>query len=104
MLQTKQVRIVCSNGLNGEAIIGMDYVKTPLFTPTKPFGVVLIGGSIGEAANSVHPYLPRFNGRLVAEFDDREEAKTYAKERRSRLSKGERSHYGMSYKTVVLKK
>jgi len=35
--------------------------------------------------------------KVVAEFENHEEAKAYAKRRRAALSPGEKSYYGMSY-------
>lgn len=35
--------------------------------------------------------------KVVAEFEDHEKAKAYAKSRRASLSPGEKSYYGMSY-------
>jgi len=35
--------------------------------------------------------------KVVAEFEDHEEAKAYAKRRRAELSPGEKGYYGMSY-------
>lgn len=35
--------------------------------------------------------------KVVAEFENHEEAKVYAKMRRKSLSPGEKSYYGMSY-------
>ena len=60
---------------------------------TKPFGVVEKGGSIGSQAN----YLPRYQGRLIATFDTKEQAAAYARRRRAGLSAGERSYYKMTY-------
>jgi len=47
--------------------------------------VILVGGSIGMV------------NKIVREFENHEEAKAYAKTRRSFLSPGEKSYYGMSY-------
>ena len=47
--------------------------------------VILKGGYIGKG------------NKVVAEFENHEEAKAYAKSRRSFLSPGEKSYYGMSY-------
>ena len=35
--------------------------------------------------------------KVIKEFEDHEEAKAYAKSRRSFLSPGEKSYYGMSF-------
>ena len=50
------------------------------------YGVFLQGGSVGEA-----------NDEPVKEFTDKEEAKAFARRRRSTLSKGERQYYKMTY-------
>ena len=47
--------------------------------------VISIGGSIGS------------KNRVVREFENHEEAKTFAKQMRSGLSRGEREYYKMSY-------
>jgi hypothetical protein len=47
--------------------------------------VIRIGGPIGSKI------------KVVKEFEDHEEAKAYAKLRRSFLSPGEKSYYGMAY-------
>ena len=47
--------------------------------------VIQKGGYIGQS------------NKVVAEFEDHEEAKAYAKRRRKSLSPGERSYYKMGY-------
>lgn len=41
--------------------------------------------------------------KVVKEFENHEEAKAYAKSRRSSLSPGEKGYYGMSYLVKKLK-
>ena len=54
--------------------------------------VILKGGYIGTT------------NKVVKEFEDHEEAKAYAKLRRSLLSPGEKSYYRMSYTVKKIKK
>ena len=54
----------------------------------KYFGVFRIGGSMGQG-----------NEKLVYSFAKKEDAINRAKELRSRLTPGEKSHYGMRYVT-----
>ena len=63
---------------------------------SKEFAVVERGGNIGSQSN----YVPQFKGRIVKTFDTAEEAKEYAKQRRSGLSPGEKSYYKMTYVVV----
>ena len=69
------------------------------------FNVIRTGGSIGEISNAIK--LPTWDakhrGVIVKTFDNREEAKDFAKALRSWLTPGERSYYKMSYKTVEVK-
>jgi hypothetical protein len=48
--------------------------------------VIRVGGSIGASQS-----------RVVVEFKNHEQAKTYAKSMRKYLTPGEKSYYGMSY-------
>jgi hypothetical protein len=54
--------------------------------------VIQKGGSIGTT------------NKVVKEFENHEEAKAYAKLRRSYLSPGEKNYYGMSYTVKKIKK
>lgn len=63
---------------------------------SKEFAVVERGGNIGSQSD----YVPQFKGRIVKTFDTAAEAKEYAKQRRSRLSPGEKSYYRMTYVVV----
>lgn len=56
------------------------------------YRVVFINGYIGG------------KDRIVAEFDSSTEAKAYALRARRTLSKGERSYYKCSYRTVKVSK
>lgn len=70
------------------------------------YAVIRTGGSIGEIDNADRGgYLYNkggVKGIIVKKFDDPEEAKKYAKDMRRYLTPGERSYYGMGYKTVKL--
>lgn len=64
------------------------------------YGVFEKGGSIGKS-DATRDYLHAWSGRdagtLVKVFSSSDEAKNYAKRRRSMLSPGERSYYRMGY-------
>ena len=62
------------------------------------FGVFSIGGSIGSNDNdNLRAWNGNKSGQLVKVFHSSAEAQDYAKSARGRLSKGERSYYGMNY-------
>ena len=62
---------------------------------TKPYGVFLLGGSIGSGSGA---FIDRKTGaKLVATFDNENNAKRIAKTRNRRLSPGEKKYYGMRY-------
>ncbi len=61
------------------------------------FIVVRTGGSIGTK------YDAKLRGVMVKEFDDKEEAKEFAKSRRKMLSPGEKKYYGMRYSVRTVK-
>jgi hypothetical protein len=65
----------------------------------KPFGVVQKGGSIGGGGSDSYYYKGE---RLIDTFDSLEDAKAYAKLRRSRLTPGEKGYYKMGYTPVKL--
>lgn len=67
---------------------------------TKPYGVIATGGSIGSSRSD--NYMSKYRGRLVATFDDANEAKEYAKRMKTYLTPGEKKYYMMSYKVVKL--
>ena len=58
------------------------------------YGVFSTGGSVGSQ---------RFKDEPIKTFDDKEEAKAYARDRRAGLSKGERGYYRMSYVVKSIK-
>lgn len=67
---------------------------------TEFYGVFEKGGSIGKSyanRDDLHVWSGRDAGTLVKVFSSSDEAKNYAKRRRSMLSPGERSYYGMGY-------
>lgn len=69
------------------------------------FNVIRTGGSIGSINQDMK--LPTWDaknrGVIVKTFENKEEAKDFAKALRSWLTPGERSYYKMSYKTVEVK-
>lgn len=67
----------------------------------QPFWVIEKGGSIGSSSEG---WMYIGKGRIVATCDTKEEASEYAKHRRSGLSNGERSYYGMGYIVVPANK
>lgn len=71
------------------------------------YGVFEKGGSIGKS-DATRDYLHAWSGRdagtLVKVFSSSDEAKNYAKRRRSMLSPGERSYYRMGYFVKKLSK
>ena len=64
----------------------------------KEYAVIEKGGSIGGGSRKLIPG----KGVVVATFDDKEEAKEYAKRRRKSLTPGEKSYYGMGYSVIKL--
>ena len=66
----------------------------------KPFGVFFHDGSIGRKTG----LLNLKGDKLYQSFDDKDEAKEYAKRARSRLSKGEKSYYNMKYYVMDMAK
>lgn len=63
----------------------------------KPYGVVEKGGYIGSSKKN---YIPQYSGRLIKTFATAEEAKEYAKRKKSALSPGEKSYYKISYSVI----
>lgn len=59
------------------------------------YKVYLKGGSIGEANHSGENHYKY--GKFIKEYNTREEAKEHCKDSNSRLSKGEKSYYGLKY-------
>ena len=63
------------------------------------YAVVSVGGSIGSSSKN---YSARHRGRIIGTYETPEEAKQVAARKRKSLSKGERSYYKMTYKSVKL--
>jgi hypothetical protein len=72
---------------------------------TKKFNVIRTGGSVGEISNAMRysSWDAKNGGTIVQTFENKDEAKDFAKALRSWLTPGERRYYKMSYKTVEVK-
>ena len=69
------------------------------------FNVIRTGGSIGEihAAKEAGKWDTKARGVVVKTFENKEEARDFAKALRSWLTPGEKSYYGMGYKVIEIK-
>ena len=62
------------------------------------YATILLGGSIGgKSIRSVKDIKGNKIGKYEKLYEDRNEAKASAKDSNSRLSKGEKSYYGLKY-------
>ena len=67
------------------------------------YGVIQTGGSIGEQNKDDYYHVGSVFGTLVRRDMSKDEATEFAKNRRKRLSPGERSYYGINYRVVPMK-
>ena len=68
------------------------------------YGVLQTGGSIGEQNRDTYYHVGSVFGTLVKQDVSKDEATEFAKNRRKRLSPGERKYYGISYRVVPMNK
>ena len=67
------------------------------------YGVLQTGGSIGEQNKDTYYHVGSVFGTLVKQDMSKDEATEFAKNRRKRLSPGERKYYGINYRVVPMK-
>lgn len=68
------------------------------------YGVLQTGGSIGEQNRDTYYHVGSVFGTLVKQDVSKDEATEFAKNRRKRLSPGERKYYGINYRVVPMSK
>ncbi|GAG06861.1 unnamed protein product [marine sediment metagenome] len=73
------------------------YLKKPTCPITEKFSVYRSGGSLGDLKKKSTNKYNKKGDLFVQDFDSKEEAKAFAKERTKRLSPGERKHYQLKY-------
>ena len=68
------------------------------------YGVIQTGGAIGERNKDTYYHVGSVFGTLVKQDVSKDEATEFAKNRRKRLSPGERKYYGINYRVVPMSK
>ena len=68
------------------------------------YGVIQTGGTIGEHNKDTYYHVGSVFGTLVKQDVSKDEATEFAKNRRKRLSPGERKYYGINYRVVPMSK
>ena len=81
-----------------------EYKELSEMPDDEEYGVLQTGGSIGEQNKDTYYHVGSVFGTLVLQDTSKDEETEFAKNRRKRLSPGERKYYGINYRVVPMRK